>query len=53
MAMYVEMFRTIVSYRYKIGYLHYNEFRNLRRQVRLLDYELKKMESLYKGKKMR
>lgn len=48
MAMYVEMFRTIINYRHKKGYLYYAEFIKLRRQVALMDYEMRKVHKKFK-----
>ena len=46
MAMYVEMFRTIVEYRYSKGKLNYEEFRELRRQIVLAEYEFREIDDM-------
>lgn len=46
MAMYVEMFRTIVEYRYRNGKLNYEEFRELRRQIVLAEYEFREIHDM-------
>lgn len=51
MAMYVEIFRTIVSNRFSEGRLRYDEFLELRRQIVLADYEFRKMDESFKGKR--
>lgn len=51
MAMYVEIFRTIVSNRFSEGRLRYDEFLELRRQIVLADYEFREMDESFKGKR--
>lgn len=46
MAMYVEMFRTIVEYRYRNGKLNYEEFSELRRQIVLAEYEFREIHDM-------
>lgn len=46
MAMYVEMFRTIVEYRYRNGKLNYEEFSELRRQIVLAEYEFREIDDM-------
>lgn len=53
MAMYVEIFRTIVSNRFSEGRLRYDEFLELRRQIVLADYEFRKMDESFNKKKIK
>lgn len=46
MAMYVEMFRTIVEYRYRNGKLNYEEFSELRRQIVLAEHEFREIDDM-------
>ena len=46
MAMYVEMFRTIVEYRYRNGKLNYEEFSELRRQIVLAEHEFREIHDV-------
>lgn len=48
MAMYVEMFRTNVEYRYRNGKLNYAEFTELRRQIVLAEYEFREINDMMK-----
>lgn len=41
MAMYVELFRCVVKYRYEKGKLDYEKFKVLHRQIVLAEYEFK------------
>ena len=46
MAMYVEMFRTIVKNRQVKGKLNYEEFRELRRQIVLAEHEFREIDDM-------
>lgn len=46
MAIYVEMFRTIVKNRQVKGKLNYEEFRELRRQIVLAEYEFREIDDM-------
>ena len=46
MAMYVQMFRTIVKNRHVKGELSYEEFRVLRRQIVLAELEFRKIYAM-------
>lgn len=48
MAMYIEMFRVILLYRYERGKLHGKEFRYLRRKVALLNYDLERLRKKFR-----
>ena len=46
MAIYVEMFRTIVKNRQVKGKLNYEEFRELRRQIVLAEHEFREIHDM-------
>ena len=51
MAMYVELFRCIVRYRYEKGKLDYEKFKVLHRQIVLAEYEFRKIYDKLKHRK--